>query len=234
MPKRGKKYRSVAQKVERLTRYPLTDAVKLVKEGSYANFDATVEMAVNLNVNPKHADQMVRGAVVLPSGTGKTKKVLVFARGDAMREAEEAGADYVGAEELAEKIQGGWLDFDVAIATPDMMAIVGKLGRVLGPRGLMPNPKVGTVTQDVAKAVSESKGGKVTFKVDKAGNIHIPVGKVSFDDEKLLVNIRTVFETLMRLRPASVKGRYVKNISLSPTMGPGIRVDIATITEQTS
>jgi len=229
MPKRGKKYRAAVEQYERLKPYPLREALELVKKMAYAKFDETVDMAIRLNVDPRHADQMVRGTVVLPHGTGKTVRVLVFAKGDKAKEAEEAGADFVGAEDLIEKIQGGWTDFDVAIATPDMMPLVGRLGKILGPRGLMPNPKVGTVTQDVAKAVKEAKAGKIQFRVDKAGNIHAPIGKVSFDLDKLTENAMTLIDAIVKARPASVKGQYVKNITVSSTMGPGVRVDISDV-----
>ncbi len=229
MPKRGKKYRAAVEQYERLKPYPLKEALELVKKMAYAKFDETVDMAIRLNVDPRHADQMVRGTVVLPHGTGKTVRVLVFAKGDKAKEAEEAGADFVGAEDLIEKIQGGWTDFDVAIATPDMMPMVGRLGKILGPRGLMPNPKVGTVTQDVAKAVKEAKAGKIQFRVDKAGNIHAPIGKVSFDVDKLVENATTLIDAIVKARPASVKGQYIKNITVSSTMGPGVRVDISDV-----
>ena len=229
MPKRGKKYRAAVEQYDRLKPYPLREALELVKKMAYAKFDETVDMAIRLNVDPRHADQMVRGTVVLPHGTGKTVRVLVFAKGDKAKEAEEAGADFVGAEDLIEKIQGGWTDFDVAIATPDMMPMVGRLGKILGPRGLMPNPKVGTVTQDVAKAVKEAKAGKIQFRVDKAGNIHAPIGKVSFDVDKLVENATTLIDAIVKARPASVKGQYVKNITVSSTMGPGVRVDISDV-----
>ncbi len=226
MPKRGKKYRAAVEQYDRLKPYPLREALELVKKMAYAKFDETVDMALRLNVDPRHADQMVRGTVVLPHGTGKKVRVLVFAKGDKAKEAEEAGADFVGAEDLIEKIQGGWTDFDVAIATPDMMPLVGRLGKILGPRGLMPNPKVGTVTQDVAKAVKEAKAGKIQFRVDKAGNIHAPIGKVSFDVDQLVENAMALIDAIVKARPASVKGQYIKNISVSSTMGPGVRVDV--------
>lgn len=226
MAKRGKKYRAAKAKIDSTKRYTLEEAVDLVLETHYARFDETVEVAVRLGVDPRHADQMVRGAVVLPHGLGKKVKVLVFAKGEKEKEAWEAGADYVGAEDLAEKIQKeGWLDFDKAIATPDLMGMVGRLGRILGPRGLMPNPKVGTVTFDVARAVKEVKAGKVDFKVDKAGVVHAPVGKVSFGKEALLDNIKALLETIVRLKPASSKGVYLRGMALSSTMGPGVKVD---------
>ncbi len=227
MTKRGKKYVAVLEKYDKHKPYPLREALELVKELAYAKFDETVDMAIRLNVDPRHADQMVRGTVVLPHGTGKKVRVLVFAKGEAAKQAEEAGADFVGAEELVEKIQKEeWTDFDVAIATPDMMSLVGRLGKILGPRGLMPNPKVGTVTKDVAKAVKEAKAGKIQFRVDKAGNIHAPIGKVSFDVEKLEENARALINAVIAARPPAVKGQYVRNISVSSTMGPGVKVDL--------
>lgn len=199
----------------------------MAKETNIAKFDATVEVAHKLNVDPKKADQQIRGAVVLPNGTGKTQTVLVFAKGDKAKEAEAAGADFVGDDDMVQKIQGGWFDFDVVVATPDMMATVGKLGRVLGPKGLMPNPKTGTVTMDVTKAVNEVKAGKVTYRVDKAGNIHVPIGKVSFEDDKLIENFKTIHETLLKAKPSAAKGQYMKNISVTTTFGPGIHVEQA-------
>ncbi|MBL8785883.1 MAG: 50S ribosomal protein L1 [Deltaproteobacteria bacterium] len=225
MPKSGKKYRAARDRVKPETKYELIDAIKLVKELSYSKFDGTFELAVKLNVNPRHADQMVRGAVVLPHGTGKTVRVLVFAKGDKAREAEQAGADYVGGDDLVEKIKEGWMDFDKCIATPDMMGTVGKIGRLLGPRGLMPNPKSGSVTFDIAQAVQESKGGKVDFRVEKAGIVHAGIGKVSFSAEKLNDNARALFDRLLKLKPSSVKGSYVKGLSVSATMSPGVRVN---------
>lgn len=221
----GKRRTAALEKVQSDQRYTLIEAASLVKECSFARFDETVDLAVRLGVNPKHADQMVRGAVVLPHGTGSTKRVLVFAKGDKVAEAEAAGADYVGADDLVEKINGGWLEFDTVVATPDMMGQVGRLGRVLGPRGLMPNPKVGTVTFDVHKAVSEAKAGKVEFRVEKAGIVHAPVGKCSFDPDKLAANAKALIDTLQRLKPAAAKGIYMKSITLSSTMGPGVRID---------
>ena len=205
--------------------YDLQEAVALVKQTSIAKFDATVEMAFKLGVDPKYADQQVRGAVVLPFGTGKTKRVLVFAKGEKAKEAEVAGADFVGAEEIVAKIQGGWFDFDVAVATPDMMGLVGRLGKVLGPKGLMPNPKVGTVTLDVTRAINEIKAGKIEYRTDKAGNIHAPIGKVSFDEAKLLENAKTLIETLIKVKPSGAKGQYIKSITLASTMGPGVPVN---------
>ena len=225
MPKSGKKYRALREKVKPEFKYELADAVKLVKELSYTKFDGTVEVAVKLNVNPRHADQMVRGAVVLPHGTGKTVRVLVFARGDKAREATDAGADFVGGDDIVEKIKEGWMDFDKCIATPDMMGTVGKIGRLLGPRGLMPNPKSGSVTFDVAQAVVEAKGGKVDFRVEKAGIVHAGIGKVSFTADKLTDNAKALFDRLLKLKPSSVKGSYVKGVTLSATMSPGVRVN---------
>lgn len=227
--KTGKKRRASLEKVQQGHRYSLQEACQLVKEASYAKFDETVDLAVRLGVNPKHADQMVRGAVVLPHGTGSTKRVLVFAKGEKAQEAEEAGADFVGSDDLVAKINDGWLDFDTVIATPDMMGQVGRLGRVLGPRGLMPNPKVGTVTFDVTKAVSEAKAGKIEFRVERAGIVHAPVGKVSFEKAQLEANTRALLDTLLRLKPASAKGVYMKSITLSSTMGPGVRVEPSSI-----
>jgi large subunit ribosomal protein L1 len=197
----------------------------LLKKANFAKFDATVEVAFRLGVDPKKADQQIRGAVVLPNGTGKTQRVLVFAKGEKAKEAEAAGADYVGESDYINKIQQGWFEFDVIVATPDMMGEVGKLGRVLGPKGLMPNPKTGTVTFDVTKAVNEIKAGKVEYRVDKAGNIHAPIGKVSFEDAKLVENFTTIYDTLLKVKPAAAKGTYMKNVSVTTTMGPGVKVD---------
>jgi large subunit ribosomal protein L1 len=229
MTTRGKNYRKARANVDASRRYGLEEAVTLAVESAYAKFDETVDVAVKLGVNPRHADQMVRGTVVLPNGTGKTERVLVFAKGEKEHEAKEAGADWVGSDELIEKIKGGWLDFDRAVATPDMMGSVGKIGKILGPRGLMPNAKVGTVTFDVAKAVREIKAGKVEFRVDKAGVVHAPVGKVSFGTEKLRANIASFFDVIMRLKPTSAKGVYVRSIAISTTMGPGFRIDPASV-----
>ncbi|RUM89627.1 MAG: 50S ribosomal protein L1 [Thermodesulfatator sp.] len=229
MAKKGKKYREALAKVDRTKRYTFEEAVKLALETAYAKFDETVEVAVVLGVDPRHADQMVRGSVVLPHGTGKTARVVVFAKGDKAKEAEAAGADYVGAEELIKKIQEGWLDFDKAVATPDMMPLVGRIGKILGPRGLMPSAKTGTVTFDVARAVKEIKAGKVDFKVDRAGVVHVPVGKVSFGPQKILENLAAFFEALLRAKPAAAKGQYIKGVTLSTTMGPGIKVDPADV-----
>lgn len=225
MPKHGKKYREAAKLVDRQQLYEPGEAIALVKQTARARFDETVEVAVKLGVDPRHADQQVRGTVVLPNGTGKTRRVLVFAKGEKAREAEEAGADFVGAEDLVEKIQGGWLDFDVAIATPDMMGVVGKLGRILGPRGLMPNPKAGTVTMDLERAIKEVKAGKIEFRVDKTAIVHAPIGKASFAEEKLKENFQALMEALVRAKPAAARGQYLKSISLSSTMGPGIKVN---------
>ena len=229
MAKHGKRYIELRKKIEAEKLYPAEEAMNLVLEMATAKFDETVEVAINLGVDPRHADQMVRGAVVLPHGTGKKVRVLVFAQGEKEKEAKEAQADYIGGEELIDKIKNGWLEFDKVVATPDMMSKVGKIGRILGPRGLMPSTKTGTVTFDVAKAVEELKGGKIDFKVDKGGVIHAPIGKVSFGKEKLLNNLRTLFETIVRLKPASAKGTYIKGVTLSTTMGPGIKVDPASL-----
>ena len=227
MAKKSKKMQDALKKVDNTKAYSVEEAVALAQETNIAKFDATVEVAYRLNVDPKKADQQIRGAVVLPNGTGKTQTVLVFAKGEKAKEAEAAGADFVGDDDMVQKIQGGWFDFDVVVATPDMMATVGKLGRVLGPKGLMPNPKTGTVTMDVTKAVNEVKAGKVTYRVDKAGNIHVPIGKVSFDDEKLVENFKTINDTLVKAKPSAAKGVYIKNISVTTTFGPGIHVDSA-------
>ena len=227
MSKKSKKMQEALKKVDATKAYSVEEAVALAKDTNIAKFDATVEVAYKLNVDPKKADQQIRGAVVLPNGTGKTQTVLVFAKGEKAKEAEAAGADFVGDDDMVAKIQGGWFDFDVVVATPDMMATVGKLGRVLGPKGLMPNPKTGTVTMDVTKAVEEVKAGKVTYRVDKAGNIHVPIGKVSFDNEKLVENFNTINDVLLKAKPSTAKGQYIKNISVTTTFGPGIHVDQA-------
>lgn len=236
MPKRGKKYLEAKKLVDPSKKYSLKEALELVKkmsEVAQRNFDETVELAVRLGVDPRHADQMVRGTVTLPHGTGKPVRVLVFAKGEKAKEAEEAGADYVGAEDLVEKIQKEeWLEFDKAVATPDMMSLVGRLGRILGPRGLMPNPKSGTVTWDVGKAVTELKKGKIEFRVDRAGNIHVPIGKVSFDVDKLYENAMAVLQALWRAKPAAAKGQYMKSITVSSTMGPGVKVDPNQVLEE--
>ncbi|MBF0346697.1 MAG: 50S ribosomal protein L1 [Magnetococcales bacterium] len=229
MAKRGKRMRAIREQVVRTNVYPLPEAVALLKQVSKVKFDETVDLAVNLTVDPRHADQMVRGTVALPHGVGKTVRVLVFAKGEKAKEASAAGADHVGAEELVDKIQGGWLEFDRVVACPDVMGVVGRLGRVLGPRGLMPNPKLGTVTFDVAKVVGDIKAGQVAFRVEKAGIIHAGIGKISFDAVKLVENIQALIEQLRKLRPASSKGSYMKRITLSSTMGPGIQVDLSTV-----
>ncbi len=223
--KPGKKRRATAEKLDRDRRYTLEEACQLVKDLAFAKFDESVDVAVRLGVNPKHADQMVRGAVVLPHGTGTTKRILVFAKGEKADEAQRAGADFVGADDMVQKVNDGWLEFDTVIATPDMMGQVGRLGRVLGPRGLMPNPKVGTVTFDVSKAVGEAKAGKVEFRVEKAGIVHARIGKRSFEKDKLADNARTILNALVRAKPAAAKGVYLKSITLSSTMGPGVRID---------
>lgn len=226
MAKKGKKYREAAKLIDKSKAYEMREAIELVKKTASAKFDETVEAAFRLGVDPKRADQQIRGAVVLPHGTGKVQRVLVFAKGEKAKEAEAAGADYVGDADLISKIQGGWFEFDVVVATPDMMGEVGKLGRVLGPKGLMPNPKTGTVTFDVAKAVNDIKAGKIEYRVDKAGNIHAPIGKVSFDTDKLVENLQTLVEALNRAKPPAAKGVYMRNVSISSTMGPGVRVDV--------
>ncbi|MBS3873529.1 MAG: 50S ribosomal protein L1 [Firmicutes bacterium] len=226
MAKKGKKYLEAAKLVDRNVFYEPAQAIDLAKKTATAKFDESVEIAVRLGVNPKHADQQVRGAVVLPHGTGKTVRVIVFAKGDKAKEAENAGADFVGAEDLIAKIQNeGWVDFDVAIATPDIMGQVGRLGRILGPKGLMPNPKIGTVTFDVAKAINEVKAGKIEYRVDKAGIVHAPLGKVSFPAENLLGNFTALMEALMKAKPSAAKGTYVRTVTVSTTMGPGVRVN---------
>src|SRR5699024_1774010 len=216
-----------AELVDRSKAYDAEEAVTLLKETAKANFDETVEAAFRLGVDPKKADQQIRGAMVLPNGTGKTQRVLVFAKGDKATEAENAGADYVGEQDLIGKINQGWFDFDVVVATPDMMAEVGKLGRILGPRGLMPNPKTGTVTFEIEKAVNEIKAGKVEYRVDKSANIHVPLGKISFDNEKLVENFEAIADTLVKAKPQASKGVYMRNASITSTMGPGIRVDVS-------
>ena len=224
--KRSKKYLAALEKVDRENEYGLNEAVSLVKEIDYANFDASVEISYRLGVNPKHADQQLRGSLVLPNGTGNTQTVIVFAKGEAAEAAREAGADFVGEEDLVEKIEGGWLDFDVVVASPDMMAQVGRLGRVLGPKGLMPNPKTGTVTPDVAKAVSDIKAGQVAYRIDNQSNLHVLVGKVSFSEEELMENIRAVHNEVIEVRPASVSGsNYIKSLTVASTFGPGVKID---------
>ena len=222
--RRGKRYRGLATKIDRTKTYSPAEAVKLVKETSQAKFDTSVDLHLRMGVDPRHAEQMVRGSAVLPNGTGKTVRVVVFAQGDKAREAQAAGADVVGADDLAKRIEGGWLDFDVAIATPDLMGQVGRLGRVLGPRGLMPNPKSGTVTMDVTKAVRDSKGGRIEFRVDKTGVIHTVVGKSSFSEQALLQNFATAMDAINRARPAGVKGDYIRSIYLTSTQGPSVKV----------
>jgi len=221
----GKKKIESREKIDRSKKYNLDEGFETLLSAYYAKFDESVDVAVRLGVDPRHADQMVRGTCVLPHGTGKTVRVLAFAKGEKEKEAEDAGADYVGGEDLAKKIQEGWLDFDKAVATPDMMGVVGKLGKILGPRGMMPNPKVGTVTFDIGRAVSELKGGKVEFRVEKAGIVHVPVGRVSFGAEKLSENFKTLIESIVRLKPSSSKGVYLKGVSISTTMGPGLKLD---------
>lgn len=228
MLKSGKKYRESAKLVDKPV-YTLAEAMPVVKKAAFAKFDETVEVAMRLGVDPKHADQMVRGTVVLPHGLGKSKRVIAIASGDKVREAREAGADEVGGDDLVQKIQGGWMEFDAVVATPDMMKSVGKLGKVLGPRGLMPNPKTGTVTLDVARAVKEVKAGKVEFRVDKTGIIHCPVGKVSFAAERLAENAHALIASVLKAKPASAKGRYVRSIVISSTMGPGLSIDLASV-----
>jgi large subunit ribosomal protein L1 len=231
MAKRGKQYREVRQKIANGEINAFADAVKMALEASYAKFDETVDVAVRLGVDPRHADQMVRGTVVLPNGLGKEVTVLVFAKGEKEKEALDAGADHVGNEDLIEKIKTGWFDFDKAVATPDMMGSVGKIGKLLGPRGLMPNAKTGTVTFDVAKAVQELKAGKIDFRVEKAGIVHAPMGKVSFGVEKIVQNITAFLDSIIRLKPASSKGTYLKGIAISTTMGPGVKIDTAHVKE---
>lgn len=225
MPKHGKKYTDAAKKIDFTAQYEIKDALELVKQNASAKVDETVEVAFRLGVDPRHADQQIRGAVVLPNGTGKSRTVLVFAKGDKIKEAEEAGADFVGGPEMVTKIQEGWYGFDVAIATPDMMGVVGKIGRLLGPKGLMPNPKTGTVTMDVAKAIAEVKAGKIEYRVDKTGIIHAPIGKASFELEKLEENFKTLSDIIVKAKPAGQKGQYVKSVSVSSTMGPGVKIN---------
>lgn len=233
MPKRGKKYQDSAKLVDKSNLYDVNEALDLVTKTAKANFDETVELAVRLGVDPRHADQQVRGTVVLPNGTGKEIRVLVLAKGEKIKEAEAAGADYAGGEELVEKIQNeNWFDFDVIIATPDMMGVVGKIGRVLGPKGLMPNPKSGTVTFDVEQAVKETKAGKVEYRVDKAAIINVPIGKVSFGVDKLAENFKTISDAIIKAKPASAKGRYLKSVTVSSTMGPGIKINGQKLTEK--
>jgi len=229
MANRGKKYIEAAKKVEREKTYSLAEAAELLKETGTAKFDETADIAIKLGVDPRKADQMVRGTVLLPHGTGKEVKILVFAKGEKEQEARDAGADFVGADDMVEKVKGGWLDFDKAVANPDMMGVVGKVARVLGPRGLMPNPKVGTVTFDLKETIGDLKKGKVEFKTEKGGILHVPVGRVSFDKEKLCENIQALLDTVNKLKPLSSKGQYLENIVLSSTMGPGIKIDVAAV-----
>lgn len=229
MSNRSKRYLEAVGKYEREKKYEAKEAISIAKDLASANFDETLEVATNLGVNPKHADQNVRGTVVLPNGTGKDVTLLVFAKGEKAREAEEAGADFVGAEDLAEKIEDGWLDFDLAIATPDMMSVVGKLGRILGPKGLMPNPKAGTVTFDLEQSIKEFKAGKLEYRVDKNGVIHVPFGKASFENEELIENFKTLLDTLVKERPAAAKGRYLRSVTVSSTMGPGVRIEPSSV-----
>ena len=227
MAKKSKRYNEAAALIEKGKAYPIDEAVALVKKTSKVNFDASVDAVFRLGLDTRHADQQLRGAVVLPNGTGKTKKVLVVTQGAKAEEAKAAGADIVAGKEILEEIKKGWLDFEVMIATPDMMAELGKLGRILGPKGLMPNPKTGTVTMDVAKAVKETKAGKVTYRTDKEGNVHLPIGRVSFDDEKLVENFKTISSLLVKLKPSSAKGTYMKNVVISSTMGPSVKVQVS-------
>jgi large subunit ribosomal protein L1 len=224
MPKHSKRFQEAAKLVDRSQKYPIEEAVALVKQTSTVKFDASVEVNFRLNVDPRHADQMIRGAMVLPNGTGKSQKVAVVAEGDKAKEAEDAGADVVGAQDLIDQISKGWFDFDVLVATPNMMGKLGRLGRLLGPKGLMPNPKTGTVTMDIANAIEEIKKGKVTYRVDREGNLSVIIGKVSFDDEKLIENYRAMYDRILKARPTTVKGGYMKSVTLSATMGPGIRI----------
>ena len=226
MAKARKKYQDACKLIEAGKLYTPAEAMDLVKKTATAKFDETIELHVRLGVDPKYPDQQVRGAIVLPNGTGKSKRVLVFAKGEKVKEAEAAGADFVGSDEIVQKIQGGWLDFDVAVATPDMMGTVGRLGKILGPRGLMPNPKLGTVTMDLQKAISEVKAGKVEYRTDKAGNVHVSIGKASFDAEKLQQNFQALIDTLIRVKPAAAKGQYIRSITVASTMGPGVPVQV--------
>jgi large subunit ribosomal protein L1 len=226
MPKHGKKYTDIAKSYDLAKVYEVEEALSLVKNNAKAKFDETVEIAIKLNLDPRQSDQQIRGAVVLPNGTGIERKVLVFAKGEKVKEAEAAGADYVGSEELVTKIQGGWFDFDVAIATPDMMGVVGKIGRLLGPKGLMPNPKTGTVTMDVTKAIAEVKAGKIEYRLDKAANVHARIGKASFTTEQLMGNYTTLVDTILKAKPSAAKGQYIKNISVSSTMSPAVKINI--------
>lgn len=225
MSKRSKRYKEMVNEFDKEKLYNPKEALDTVKDLASANFDESVELAANLGVNPKHADQNIRGTVVLPNGTGQEIKVIVFAKGEKIKEAEEAGADVVGGEELAERIENGWLDFDLAVATPDMMSVVGKLGRILGPKGLMPNPKAGTVTFELEKAIKEFKAGKLEYRVDKNGVLHLPIGKVSFSTEELIENFKKIMDTIVRERPAAAKGKYLQSVTVTSTMGPGVKID---------
>ena len=226
MPKHGKRYRAAAEKVEPHKLYAPQDGVKLVKDTAFAKFDETVELHIRTGLDPRHADQQVRGTAVLPAGTGRTQRVVAFAQGDKAREAEAAGADVVGADDLVQRIQGGWTDFDVAVATPDMMGAVGRLGRILGPRGLMPNPRSGTVTLDIGRAIREIKGGRVEFRVDRSGVIHAPIGKVSFSEDRVLQNLGALVDAVVRAKPSGAKGQYIRTINIAATMGPGVSLDL--------
>src|SRR5919201_4411339 len=226
MPKHGKKYRAATEKVDPLKQYAPQEGVKLVKDTAFAKFDESIELHIRTGLDPKHADQQVRGSAVLPAGTGRTQRVVAFAQGDKAREAEAAGADIVGADELVQRIQGGWTDFDVAVATPDMMGMVGRLGKVLGPRGLMPNPRSGTVTPDIGRAIREIKGGRVEFRVDKTGVIHVPIGKVSFSEDRVLKNLGALMDAVVRAKPSGAKGQYIRSVTLASTMGPGVKLDL--------
>jgi large subunit ribosomal protein L1 len=226
MPQAGKKFRAAAEKVEPLRQYEPREGITLVKDVAFANFDETVELHIRTGLDPRHADQIVRGSAVLPAGTGRTRRVAAFAQGDKAREAEAAGADHVGAEDLVQRVQSGWTDFDVAVATPDMMGVVGRLGRILGPRGLMPNPRSGTVTPDIGRAIREIKGGRVEFRVDRTGVIHAPVGKVSFDQDRLAQNVGALVDAVVRAKPSGAKGTYIKGVTLASTMGPGVSLDV--------
>ena len=225
MPKHGKKYVEASKLIDRAAQYEVSEAIELAKKTATAKFDETVEVAFRLGVDPRQSDQQNRGAVVLPHGTGKSQTVLVFAKGEKAKEAEEAGADFVGAEDMVAKIQGGWFGFDVAVATPDMMGVVGKIGRLLGPKGLMPNPKTGTVTMDVARAIGEVKAGKIEYRVDKTGIIHAPIGKASFEAAQLEENFKTLVDVLIKAKPATQKGQYIKSVTVSTTMGPGVKIN---------
>jgi large subunit ribosomal protein L1 len=226
MPRHGKKYRAASEKVDPLRMYAPDEGVRLVKETAFAKFDESVELHIRTGLDPRHADQVVRGSAVLPAGTGKTQRVVAFAQGDKAREAEAAGADIVGAEDLVQRIQGGWTDFDVAVATNEMMGMVGRLGRILGPRGLMPNPRTGTVTQDIGRAIREIKGGRVEFRVDRTGVVHVPIGKVSFSEENIMRNLSALVDAVVRAKPSGAKGQYIRTVNIASTMGPGVSLDI--------